>query len=126
MGEVSIKYLRDNIAENPQEFSLYLRAFLDDFRRAPSLAAISDEPSTLVGVIEDGAYRDAYLAAVAEYLAEEYNLPIPEWASASTRFIQNAEPRAKTEALKNFLIKDSPEAFKKRGVFVSENAMVRV
>ena len=68
-----------------ESFDFCLRDFLDEFRSAPSPAALESEPRCLCGSVEKGELYDAYLAAVAESLACERGFPTPAWAWAEDR-----------------------------------------
>ena len=66
---------------------------------------------------------DVYLAAVAEYLAERIGVPCPKWAEKrSLRYPWFTNP---SEFLRAVLLVESPPPFRRRNLFVSENAMSR-
>lgn len=77
--------IRDALAKAEERFAILLGNFLDQFYSAPSAAALTAEPGLLEGVMEDGAYYDAYLAALAEYLAGKFGLPVPDWVARLLR-----------------------------------------
>jgi len=64
------------LAAQGEPFDLCLRNFLDDFYAHPSFVALQAEPLTLESCdSKNGAVKDAYLAATAEWLSWRYDLP---------------------------------------------------
>lgn len=102
--------------------------FIDDFRlRAKEVIEkerlVHEEPEK----IATAGYRDvnAYLAAVAETLSREAGLVPPEWSEKSEYFLPEPWFAGKLENLKAILLVESPIPFRRRNLFVSENAMNR-
>jgi hypothetical protein len=63
-------------------------------------------------------WQDAYLGAVAEYLARLNNLAIPQWADAPNKFLKQAFfDNSGLTSLNATLIQESPLAFRRRGIF---------
>lgn len=118
--------IRDALAKAEEGFAVLLGNFLDQFYSGPSAEALAAEPGLLEGVLEDGGYYDAYLAAVAEYLAGKFGLPLPDWVNGSGRFLATHRVYGWHPKLRELLISECPEPFKRRGVIVSANAMFRV
>jgi hypothetical protein len=105
-----------------------LADFIDDFRlrtkdAAEKKALVFEEP----GKIEVEGYRDAnaYLAAVAETLSREAGLAPPDWSEKSEYFLPEPWFAGGLENLKVILLVESPIPFRRRNLFVSENAMSR-
>ena len=103
--------------------------FLDDFRLRASgceekAALVNEEPER----VEVEGYRDvnAYLAAVAETLCREAGLAPPAWTEKSDYFLPEPWFAGGLENLKAVLLVESPIPFRRRNLFVSENAMTRV
>ncbi|MBI5582718.1 MAG: hypothetical protein HY892_02745 [Deltaproteobacteria bacterium] len=103
--------------------------FVDDFRLR---AKNSEEKATLVHeeperVAVEG-YRDvnAYLAGVAETLCREAGLTPPAWTEKSEYFLPEPWFAGGLENLKAILLVESPVPFRRRNLFVSQNAMTRV
>ena len=94
--------------------------FLDDFYAHPSPEALSAEPEA-TGV----ALNDAYLAAVAEHLAVQRDWSAPAWVHQPGRFLKVPFFAGGMEGMKAILLRESPVAFRRRQIFVSENALTR-
>ena len=107
-------------------FDHSLANFLDEFKLAPSAAALSAAPTLLApSGGEIGGVQDAYLAATAEHLACISGWPTPAWALTDERKLQRPWFASKLAALRAVLIVESPAAFRARKRFVSENALSR-
>jgi hypothetical protein len=102
----------------------YLREFLDEFYSQDDdglrAAMLADEPPPT-----DSRQADAYYAAVAEHLAFAYRLPVPEWTSAPTRFLDRPFFPRGLESLKATLLRESPIAFRRRMIFVDAEPLYR-
>jgi hypothetical protein len=108
------------------QFGALLADFLDGFYAMPEAEAIAEEPAPLQAVMdEEGALRDAYLAAVAEHLAHQFRLPFPRWASDPRRSLRRPWFACDFPSLRATLIHESPAAFRCRNLFVSANALSR-
>lgn len=107
------------------DFSAAWREFLDRFYRAPSAAALRDEPELLCDRLNDDGYADAFLAAMAAQLARQHELPMPVWTSAPQRYLR--DPYFALKSRKNWaiLLQDSPAEFRARRLFVSGNVLDR-
>ena len=108
-----------------REFSFMLRDYLDRFRDAPDPGLISEEPSSLKGILNDEGLADAYLASVAAWLARRHGFSVPAWASGSARALSKPWFAAKTHRLRMLLLQDSPVEFRIRNLFVSSDALHR-
>jgi hypothetical protein len=107
-------------------FDYCLANFLDDFYASPSAQALASEPVLLVRHFADlGQVQDCYLAAVAEELARQFNLPRPGWVDAPTRKLHRPWFASPLAALRAVLLLESPASFRSRNLFVSENALSR-
>jgi hypothetical protein len=98
--------------------------FIDDFRSAPDIALVIDEPMHVEN--PDFWEVDAYLAAVAEYLCLETDMDPPNWVNKKEYFLSRPWFYGGLESIKAFLLVESPGPFRRRNIFVSENAMDRV
>jgi hypothetical protein len=116
VAEVAIDAKGDRAA-----FGRAVAEFLDEFYMHPAKrqAMIADEPA---GV---GKFEDAYLGAVAEYLARRWNLGIPAWVDQPHRFLDRAYFAGGLESLKAILLAESPLAFRKRQIFVEAEPLRR-
>lgn len=99
----------------------WLREALDEFYSHPDRRGefLAGEPRSV------GPLYDAYLGAVAEHLARHHGLPAPPWSEQSHRFLDLPHFGTKVEGLKPLLLAESPIAFRRRQIFVSENALTR-
>src|SRR6266852_964240 len=107
----------------PNEASGRILQFIDDFRsrrRNRQRELISDKPGHTGSPV-----IDAYLAALAEHLSNEVGLAAPAWVEDPDRFltkwwIESDVPSARPTALAQ-----SPAAFRRRGIFISERSLER-
>ena len=72
-----------------------------------------------------GVVQDAYLAAVAEHLAECWRLRCPDWVHGVRRFLQRPFFAGGLENLKAALLVESPVAFRRRMLFVGRDVLDR-
>lgn len=110
--------LRANAGE---AFDPLLREFLDTFYlseegRREATRAVPEHVRPI---------PDAYLAAVAEHLCLRYRLPTPAWTEEPHRFLHEPYFAGGFESLKAILLAESPLAFRRRGIFVSKDALSR-
>jgi hypothetical protein len=109
----------------PQEKAL--PEFLDTFYLASTperqLAAISDRPAHT-----RDRHLDAFVGAMAEYLARQYQLPaIPEWAFEPHRFLDHAWHVSQLDdpGMREYLTFASPAEFRSRNIFTEERPLRR-
>lgn len=98
--------------------------YLDEFKisnREERLYSVSTKPFDKLK-----KKHSAYLAAVVEELCIENKLKIPTWVNKKKYFLKYPIFYTKFESLKAILIKESPIAFRRRNLFVSENILSRV
>ncbi len=77
-----------NLAANGGSFDICLANFLDDFYAKPSESALAPAPVLLAPQFGDlGHIQDAYLAAVAEDLAQRFDLRLPDWTFGEERVL---------------------------------------
>jgi hypothetical protein len=116
------------VAERVREgdlFDLSLRNFLDEFAAVPSGAALAAEPPCLRDLSAQGRLFDAYLAATAEFLAAEHNLPLAPWVWAPERQLRRPWFSLPWAGMRAVLLLESPAPFRSRNLFVSANALSR-
>ena len=70
-------------------------------------------------------FLDAWLAATAEQLSANFRFPAPPWTLGDERRLERPWFAAKSAMLRAVLLAESPTAFRRRGLFVSANAMNR-
>jgi len=105
-----------------------LMQLLDDYRRAqrfegtPAAARLFDDPPAGTGDVR----VDAALAGLAEHLARHDGWTPPLWAFDDSRY---AKPWWFVSGVRSWhaaALVESPLAFRKRGVFLTESALDRV
>jgi hypothetical protein len=112
-------------AETLRDFGHLCRDWLHTLRKVSSRnaakAAIREEPPPLRDRFPQGDVADAWLAAMAELIAQRCGLPVPAWTLKPNRVLrhpwfaeENSGPEARVIALR-----DSPSAFKKRNLYAA-------
>jgi hypothetical protein len=105
--------LRFAVRELLDEFALRGR---DDLRAA----ALAEEPASV------DARVDAYLGALAEHLARACGLPEPSWAMSESRTLDHMWFPGVAPGFRPTALRESPAAFRRRGIFVARGALSRV
>jgi hypothetical protein len=77
-------------------------------------ASLAEEPPLLGEKLPEGNVYDAYLAALAEWLADRNKIPRPEWVYDKRRIAR--EPWFSTKTYGTLLV-HSPASFKQRNLF---------
>lgn len=104
-------------------FEFELADFLHEFARRADPSMLSEEPVLLRETSAKGPLYDAYLAAVAAYLAPRHGGHAPAWTRCPERILARpwfANPGRHMRAL---LLVESPAAFRERNLFVTANAL---
>lgn len=107
----------------PAEANARILQFVDDFRsrrRTTQRGLLSGKP-----VATGSKLIDAYLAAVAEQLSGEAGLPAPPWVEDPDRFLRRWWIESDVASARPTAVAQSPAAFRRRGIFVSERALER-
>lgn len=117
------EHLREELNRTDGDPWLWIRQFLDDFYAASpeNRATMIAERPALTG---DSRF-DAYLAALAEYLAVHYQLPVPAWVEEPERFLEQWWFPTQFKSLHALAIVQSPASFKRRGIFVDQTEFQR-
>jgi hypothetical protein len=105
--------LRFAVRELLDEFALRGR---DDLRAA----AFAEEPSPV------DQHVDAYLGALAEHLARSCGLSVPSWALADARVLDHMWFPGVARGFRPTALRESPVAFRRRGIFIARGALSRV
>ncbi|PZM66016.1 hypothetical protein [Paenibacillus dendritiformis] len=113
-----------------ENFRFCSSVFLDGFYGAATpearLALIQDEPETFDNV---GHFFYCDVAAISHKLANDYDLPVPEWVHKPEYVLPKPHYDlfdTKNEALRRYLEEVSPHEFKIRNIFVNKNCLDRV
>jgi hypothetical protein len=105
--------LRFAVRELLDEFALRGR---DDLRAA----ALADEPLLV------DPHVDAYLGALAEHLARMHGLSTPRWALSGQRMLDHMWFPGVATGFRPTALRESPAAFRRRGIFIARGALTRV
>ena len=118
----SIGEIARRAAAGTQTFDFGVREFLDCWQmmdEATKSNAIFAEPCHVNRI------QDAYLATLAEHLAETDRLPAPDWCEDASRFLETPFFAGGLQSLEATLSVESPPAFRRRLIFISANALSR-
>ena len=118
----SIAEVADRVSSKVQPFDFAVREFLDSWQTLPRSErskALAIEPRPV------GKVEDAYLGALAEYLASVDRIDAPDWADDPRRFLEEPFFAGGLQSLKGILLVESPSAFRRRLLFISANALSR-
>jgi hypothetical protein len=105
--------LRFAVRELLDEFALRGR---DDLRAA----ALAEEPMSI------DRHVDAYLGALAEHLARTCGLSVPRWALSDRRTLDHMWFPGVAPGFRPTALRESPAAFRRRGIFIARGALSRV
>ena len=107
-----------------QLFGIKIANFVDEFRRASHGQKLKmvEKPSLHF----KKRIQNSYFAACVEYLCLESHIPMPGWINKKQYFLKEPFFAGGLESLKAFLLVESPLSFRRRNIFVSENALKRV
>lgn len=102
-----------------------VREFLDEFELLPRKElmqrAIDARPAPT-----GSAPADAYLGALGEHLAVTRDLDRPSWVTEPDRFLDRFWFLSAVPGFPPLAIVQSPAAFRRRGIFITEGALQRV
>jgi hypothetical protein len=106
-----------------QLFGIKIANFADDFRRASLEQKLKmvEKPALHF----NKRIENSYFAACVEYLCLESHIPMPGWIHKKQYFLKEPFFAGGLESLKAFLLVESPLPFRRRNIFVSENALER-
>jgi hypothetical protein len=105
--------------ENP---GYAIKDFLHEFHDAGLVSMLQDAPLDLDGRVPDGRRLDAFLQALAVYLAAKVDCDPPVWTQPP---IQLADPwfASPGSAIRNYLLLSSPAPFRTRNLFIDEDSL---
>jgi hypothetical protein len=113
-------------ADSLRTFGMNLRDWQHEIERSgvrsrPELARrIADEPPVCRGRFDGGDVADAYLAAYAEWLADQAGIARPVWSCDARRVAQ--APWFST-SLRGYLLVHTPASFRQRNIFTIPEAI---
>lgn len=122
----SLRQLASSVSEG-EDFRFVLREFLDDVnlvaatRPQDLVTLVAERPEAL-----DHAGQHAFLGGLAEHLAMIFGLERPRWSVAPDRFLQAWWFPAENPAYDAVAIRESPPAFRRRGIFLPASMLERV
>lgn len=85
--------------------------------------AIAEAPAIMGCGHPYGTVSDAYLAAVAEMLANRAGIAPPSWTEDPARFLAQFHYPGHNRRLNELLLQETPEPFRRRRIVVSANAL---
>lgn len=99
-----------------------VKNFLHEFQVGSGFAMLSEKPPQLDGHVERGLMLDAFLQALAVYLAVKINSQPPSWTQPP---IQLPDPwfASPGDSIRNYLLISSPASFRSRNLFVDEDSL---
>jgi hypothetical protein len=106
-----------------QLFGIKIANFVDEFRSASfdwKLKSVEKPQLHFKNRI-----HNSYFAASVEFLCIESGVPIPGWVHNKKYFLEEPFFAGGLESVKAFLLVESPLPFRRRNIFVSENALGR-
>ena len=107
-----------------EDLRFAVREFLDEFavrgRDGLRARALEDEPATI------DPQADAYLGALGEHLAREHDLAPPQWALDERRTLDRMWFPGVAPGFRPTALRESPAAFRSRGIFIARGALARV
>lgn len=107
-----------------EDLRFAVRELLDEFalrgRDELRAAALAEEP------VRVDARVDAYLGALAEHLARTCGLVVPDWALSDARTLDHMWFPGVARGFRPTASRESPAAFRRRGIFIARGALSRV
>lgn len=106
-----------------QLFGIKIANFVDEFRSASRNQKLRSVEKPVLHFKK--RIHNSYFAASVEYLCLENRIPIPGWVHNKKYFLEEPFFAGGLESVKAFLLVESPLPFRRRNIFVSENALGR-
>jgi hypothetical protein len=102
-----------------------VKDFLHEFQVRRHIQMLDQPPVKLEGQLPKGQLYDAFLQALAVYLASRINHDPPAWTRPA---IQLPKPwfASPGVAIRNYLLISSPSPFRMRNIFVDEDSLTVV
>ena len=110
------------------DFGYHLKDFLHTVagargRRELLEPMVLAPPGPLAGKFAEGKIGDAFLAALADFLARTNGFAPPPWALAEDRVLEQPWFSEEFQQVRVRLLRDAPSAFKDKNIFVFESAL---
>ena len=124
-GQFSLRQIAEQMLDEPR-YKHRLKLVFEFFR------GVGDEEADLAQLIADEPPRvgderfDAMLAAAAEYVAWQHELPVPDWAGDDSRTLPFGWFIPEYQQGRRWAMVFSPPAFKARGVYIEERDLANV
>lgn len=99
-----------------------VKDFLHEFQWAGRPDMLATQPARLEGQVADGLLYDAFLQALAVYLAAKLNVEPPPWTRPATQ-LKDPWFASPGIALRNCLLLSSPAPFRMRNIFIDEDSL---
>jgi hypothetical protein len=115
-------------AKSTEDIGLNLADFLDHLNscakkpngRSVIVLSLCTEPPPTGDLVQD-----AYLAAVAAFVAHRHRLPAPRWTDKKGRRLDKPWFALPYDWARATLLRDSPAEFRERNLFTTEDALHR-
>lgn len=128
LAEIAVSAKSVSPKRRNEQFGDAMRNFLDAFYAADKkhrVQMLQKEPAKLRAPLKDEGVADAYLAALANYLASQFRISPPLWAQGTDRRPDEPWFALNHPDARMWLITQSPAAFRERDLFISEDALTR-
>ena len=99
-----------------------VRDFLHEFYLAPSFTIIARKPPRLGVKARNGMRLDAYIQALAVYLATQLGQDPPAWTQPPVR-LRTPWFASRGPELRHYLLISSPAPFRARNLFIDEDSL---
>lgn len=103
-------------------FGYEVKDFLHEFQARQEFSMVAEPPPVLAGRVENGERWDAFLQALAVYLAARIQVDPPEWTQPP-RALPDPWFASPGLAIRNYLLLSSPAPFRARNLFVDEDSL---
>lgn len=107
------------------DFIYALSTFLDEFKRSKNKEFLIIKEPIFIKKYEK---EISILAAMAHKLANENDIPVPEWVFNKKYILKKPyyQFETKNTEYQDYLIKKAPIEFSQRNIYVDDNALVRI
>ncbi|HEX3988427.1 MAG TPA: hypothetical protein VHZ30_03285 [Verrucomicrobiae bacterium] len=99
-----------------------VKDFLHEFQVAGSPRMFETAPVKLENRVSDGLRLDAFLQALAVYLAAKIDVDPPSWTRPAIQ-LQDPWFASPGRAIRNYLLMSSPAPFRSRNLFIDADSL---